>query len=114
MSRSRDPVFVERNLSAEIRKGWGPRWNEAEESYVFGKRRFTLIDGQGGIYSPESAAPQEAPVANFSAIPTSGNTPLTVAFSDASSNSPTSWLWEKNDGSGWSTFSTSQNPTTIL
>ncbi len=46
------------------------------------------------------------PVADFIGSPTSGKEPLDVAFSDASTNSPTSWLWEFGDGS----TSTDQNP----
>jgi len=54
-----------------------------------------------------------APVANFTGTPLSGTSPLSVAFTDASTNTPTSWLWERSSdgGSSWSTFSTSQNPT---
>lgn len=55
-----------------------------------------------------------APVADFIGTPVSGTAPLSVAFTDASTNTPTAWLWEKNDGSGWVAFtsgSTTQNPT---
>lgn len=39
------------------------------------------------------------PVADFSAIPTSGPAPLTVQFSDLSSGTPTEWNWDfENDG----------------
>lgn len=38
-----------------------------------------------------------APVADFSATPTSGSTPLTVAFTDATSGA-TSWNWDFGDG----------------
>ncbi|WP_413894551.1 hypothetical protein, partial [Candidatus Skiveiella danica] len=37
-------------------------------------------------------------VANFTANPTSGNLPLTVQFTDTSTNAPTSWFWEFGDG----------------
>ena len=47
-----------------------------------------------------------APVASFSASPTSGNTPLTVRFTDQSTGSPTSWKWTFGDGN----TSTDQNP----
>ena len=47
-----------------------------------------------------------APVANFSGTPTSGNAPLTVNFTDSSTNSPTSWSWTFGDGG----TSTAQNP----
>ena len=47
------------------------------------------------------------PVADFSADTTSGSSPLTVKFTDTSSNYPTSWLWDFGDG----VTSTEQNPT---
>ncbi|MDP3396888.1 MAG: PKD domain-containing protein [Methanoregula sp.] len=40
---------------------------------------------------PVSAA--DPPNASFSAIPTSGSFPLTVSFTDSSTNSPTGWAW---------------------
>jgi PKD repeat protein len=46
------------------------------------------------------------PVAAFSASPVSGKTPLTVAFTDKSSNMPTKWKWSFGDGAS----STIQNP----
>jgi len=46
------------------------------------------------------------PVANFTGTPTSGAPPLTVAFTDQSTNSPTSWSWTFGDGG----TSTAQNP----
>ena len=48
-----------------------------------------------------------APVAAFSLTPKVGLSPLHVAFTDASTNTPTSWLWDFGDGS----TSTAQNPT---
>ena len=44
--------------------------------------------------------------ANFSAEPTKGKYPLTVNFTDLSTDTPTSWLWDFGDG----TTSTEQNP----
>ena len=38
--------------------------------------------------------PPTAPVADFSAVPTSGTSPLQVGFTDVSSGSPTSWAWD--------------------
>jgi len=46
------------------------------------------------------------PVAEFSATPTSGKMPLTVAFTDTSTGLPTKWKWNFGDG----TSSTIQNP----
>jgi len=39
------------------------------------------------------------PVANFIGTPTSGTAPLTVIFTDYSTNTPTSWNWNFGDGS---------------
>jgi PKD repeat protein len=47
-----------------------------------------------------------APVANFAGTPTSGSVPLTVTFTDQSTNTPTSWTWTFGDGG----TSTAQNP----
>ena len=46
------------------------------------------------------------PVAAFSASSTSGNRPLTLDFTDESTGTVTSWLWDFGDGS----TSTEQNP----
>jgi PKD repeat protein len=54
-----------------------------------------------------------APVALFSGTPLSGNEPLNVQFTDASTGGvPTSWKWEfnKTSGGGWTQFNTTQNP----
>ena len=40
-----------------------------------------------------------APIANFTATPTSGTVPLTVTFTDTSTGLPTSWYWTFGDGS---------------
>jgi PKD repeat protein len=50
--------------------------------------------------------PIEAPTAGFTASATSGTAPLTVQFTDTSTQSPTSWAWDFGDGS----TSTEQNP----
>ena len=39
-----------------------------------------------------------APVASFSTNTTSGKIPLSVQFTDSSTNTPTSWLWQWDDG----------------
>jgi PKD repeat protein len=62
-------------------------------------------DPLGGSPPP----PSSAPVANFTGTPTSGTAPLAVAFTDTSTNSPTSWAWDF-DGNG-TTDSTVQHPT---
>lgn len=50
-----------------------------------------------------------APIADFTATPTSGDESLTVSFTDLSSGNPTSWLWDFGDGSS----STRQNPSHV-
>ena len=48
----------------------------------------------------------QTPIANFAGNTTTGYAPMPVLFTDASTNTPTSWLWAFGDG----TTSTSQNP----
>ena len=56
------------------------------------------------------AAVQAMPAANFSAAPTSGVFPLTVAFTDLSTIGATAWSWSFGDGG----TSTSQNPSHVF
>ncbi|MFA5294231.1 MAG: PKD domain-containing protein [Methanoregulaceae archaeon] len=49
------------------------------------------------------------PVANFTAFPTKGCTPLNVSFYDNSTGNPTQWFWEFGDGN----TSTNQSPFNI-
>ena len=50
-----------------------------------------------------------APVASFTATPSSGQAPLTVALTDTSSGTPTTWSWDLGNGS----TSTEANPTAV-
>lgn len=50
------------------------------------------------------------PTSNFTYTPSIGSAPLTVAFTDQSMGSPTSWLWDFGDG----TTSSVQNPTHVF
>jgi PKD repeat protein len=52
---------------------------------------------------------EPAPVADFSGTPTSGTSPLTVVFSDASTGALSSWAWDFGDGS----TSALQNPSHV-
>jgi PKD repeat protein len=63
----------------------------------------------GGLAATIAVAPISAvaPTADFSGTPTSGTAPLSVAFTDASTGTPTSWAWTFGDGG----TSSSQNPT---
>lgn len=71
-------------------------------------------DGETKTNYIVSTTPVVPPVADFSGTPTSGSTSVSATFTDLSTNTPTSWLWEKNDGGGWVTFTSQsgeQNPT---
>ena len=59
--------------------------------------------------SMESNPLPPAPVAAFEGFPTGGDRPLTVLFTDESTNTPTSWLWNFGDG----LLSAERNPTHI-
>ena len=51
-------------------------------------------------------APVVTPVAAFTGTPTTGVVPLVVAFTDQSTNTPTSWSWDFGDGN----TATTQDP----
>jgi PKD repeat protein len=53
--------------------------------------------------------PYAAPAVGFSATPTSGTAPLSVAFTNTTTGKVTSWAWQFGDG----TTSTEQNPTHV-
>jgi len=44
-------VVRELNLSAEIKKIWGPEWNKPEIAYEFEGRKFYLRTGDAAIYA---------------------------------------------------------------
>jgi len=58
--------------------------------------------GHGLVDADEAAestgGPAQPPVADFIGAPTSGNVPLTVQFTDLSTGTVTSWLWDFGDG----------------
>jgi PKD repeat protein len=65
--------------------------------------------GSASIAKPgyiNATAEPVLPVADFHANATTGPAPLLVQFTDASSGSPVSWVWDFGDGN----FSTEQNP----
>ena len=49
--QAHDPVVRTLDLSAEIKKIWGPKWNQPEQSYVFGARKFELRTEDAAIYA---------------------------------------------------------------
>jgi PKD repeat protein len=68
----------------------------------------TTSNQQGSCYNSNtiSVAP---PVASFTANPTNGLVPLTVQFTDTSTDAPNLWIWSFGDGN----TSTQQNPNYI-
>jgi len=46
-----DPSFRTINLSAEVKKMYGPKWNEPELAYDFDGRKFYLRTGDASIYA---------------------------------------------------------------
>jgi PKD repeat protein len=81
--------------------------NSAYYSSREGTHAPQLVIGVDGSEPP----PPAPPVAAFSLSPTSGTAPLTVQFTDQSTNTPTSWAWDfDNDGI---VDSTAQNPSNV-
>ncbi|RQD80259.1 MAG: PKD domain-containing protein, partial [Methanocalculus sp. MSAO_Arc2] len=81
--------------------GGGEIWRDGDRYYMGGDAfvsRFSV------------GTPTTPPTAAFTANPTSGTAPLTVQFTDLSTNTPISWRWEYSTGGGWMQFSTSQHP----
>lgn len=69
-----------------------------------------LVAGQWQTLAIETIYVQPiAPVASFGFSPVSGTAPLTVQFTDWSTNTPTSWYWTFGDGQ----TSTLQNPSHV-
>jgi len=85
-------------------------WTTAHVGIGIHTIRTTCIDNEGSIkrdkITLEITPDGDTPIADFSASPNSGSSPLTVHFTDQSTNSPTSWQWDFGDGH----TSTEQNP----
>jgi len=78
----------------------------ADSNLTLSDSNLTLADSNLTLSVTYITGSINAPVADFSASPLSGKYPLTVQFTDLSTNTPTSWLWDFGDGS----TSTEQNP----
>jgi PKD repeat protein len=70
------------------------------------KLTVTNIYGSSSEIKTNYVAIGLAPRADFTGQPTTGNTPLTVEFTDRSTGHPTSWYWNFGDGKD----SSEQNP----
>jgi hypothetical protein len=64
------------------------------------------VTGAAGYLAVASQGAKPPPIADFTASPTSGSSPLTVQFTDLSTQAPKAWLWAFGDG----TQSTKRNP----
>ena len=60
--------------------------------------RLTITAKTHGDFSVNADTPEGAPVADFVGVPLTGAAPYEVAFTDLSTNHPTSWLWDFGDG----------------
>ncbi len=78
----------------------------SDASHVYGGEVLDVLSVDYMAFEVGDAQPQP-PVANFVGSPSSGTAPLTVNFTDQSSGSPTSWIWDFGDGVG---TSSQQNP----
>ncbi len=67
---------------------------------------FRAIHNDGNVFDTITLSHLSPPVSDFSANPTSGKAPLTVAFTDRSTGNPNSWSWDFSDGA----TSTAQHP----
>ena len=85
-------------------------WNTNNEDLGDHSLKATATDNNGKSTSNEISvtliAMGTAPTASFTVSPTSGTAPLSVDFSDQSSNDPINWQWDFGDGD----TSTEQNP----
>jgi len=85
-------------------------WDTSDENIGNHTIKALVFDNEGASTSAELSIEiteaGSAPVSLFTASPTAGDAPLTVVFSDQSTNNPTSWLWDFGDGN----TSTEQNP----
>jgi PKD repeat protein len=82
---------------------WG--WNGSGQCNVPLAAQSGVIAIAGGA-EHSLAVLSQPPEADFSASPTSGTVPLTVQFTDLSTNSPSAWQWDFGDGG----TSDEQNP----
>ncbi len=89
-------------------------WITTNESFGNHSIKATSIDNEGASTSNDISVVLiqgggDAPVASFTSNITSGLAPLTVSFTDQSTNNPTSWEWDFGTG----TTSDQQNHTHV-
>ena len=72
-------------------------WNIATPA-TYTDETWFLVEGEDYPRLAWEGLPILPPVAAFSAAPTTGTAPLTVQFTDASTNAPTGYFWTFGDG----------------
>ncbi|MCK4300148.1 MAG: PKD domain-containing protein, partial [Planctomycetes bacterium] len=106
-----DPDALQRLYDEEVQTIYQTEWGTTADEvpdYIEDIRE--VLEGDVVITSDgESFWVAEEPVADFSATPTSGLAPLTVAFTDLSENDPDTWEWNFGHGDP----SSDPNPTHV-
>ena len=86
--------------------------------YTLSAKSCDLLGNCNAAYATHTVLTGVITTAAFSGTPTNGATPLTVTFTDASTETPTGWSWAyKNATVGWTAFPTNeteQNPVTTF
>jgi PKD repeat protein len=106
-----------RNITGNNTQVWWSQLQNPVKSFGIGNYSITL-NASNGAGEASSSIPvvinvgpvPPAPVANFTADMVTFISPMTVQFTDTSSNSPTEWNWSFGDSTAWTNGST-QNPT---
>ena len=95
------------SIGSVISSPYNYDWNTTDESLGNHTIKATCIDNDGARSSDEVTIEIiKGGSAAFTASPTTGDAPLTVNFTDQSTNNPTSWIWNFGDGGN----STEQSP----
>ena len=97
-------LYSQTNIYNDILQG-----NNGAFSGALGWDPCTGWGSPNGVKILNALTANNNPVANFTASPLSGNTPLAVNFTDTSTGNPTAWAWNFGDN----TTSTLQNPSRI-
>jgi beta propeller repeat protein/parallel beta-helix repeat protein len=95
-----------RNVTGNNTQVWWSTVQNATQTFGAGNFFIALNATNSGGYNVSTqvtfinvSAAVVAPVAGFTGVPASGTAPLTVIFTDSSTNTPTSWNWTFGDGS---------------
>jgi kumamolisin len=95
-------LYANQNICRDIISGNNGFYNAAS-----GWDACTGWGSPNGLFIQNAFTTNPVPIASFTQSVSSGNSPLTVTFSDTSMGNPTSWLWRFSDNS----TSTEKNPT---